>query len=310
MSLPERDVHGLTAAYAVDALSGDERERARTHIGECADCRRDLAEFHATTVRLAYAQAERPPEAVWERLRASVPNVRRLPPETEDSRPTAHPGAGPGTYAGTGAAGAREAASGMGGSAGREGAEGTAAAGRGDGEGRVGRADRGNREGAGARVADIADRRRLRQRLPWLMTAACAVIALVLGGTMLVMSQRMQEMNEHTAKVEALLAASDTHMDEQPVTQSGAEATVFTSESSDMVMIMVKGLPPTPDGMGYQMWYVDDSGMRSAGMLERSGDGMYSGMAGDVGPAEQLGISLEPAGGMPEPSGEPMKVEL
>ncbi|MFD0777061.1 anti-sigma factor, partial [Streptomonospora algeriensis] len=148
------------------------------------------------------------------------------------------------------------------------------------------------------------------RRLPWLLAAASAVLVLVLGATVVVMGQRMQEMSEHTAKMESLLAASDASMYEQPVSDSRAQATVFTSERNDMVMIMVKGLPAPPEGMDYQMWYVDGSGMRSAGMLKRSGEGMYSGMAGDMGSARQLGISMEPAGGMPEPSEEPMKVEL
>lgn len=284
MSLPDHDVHGLTAGYAVDALSGTERERARKHIEECADCRRDLAEFHATTVRLAYAQAQRPAEEVWERLRASVPNVRQLPPETADSRPAEDSG---GTES---SEGTEEATAAPG-----------AAAGTGGGNGGT--------EGGG-RVISMSGHRTWRRRLPWLLTAACAVLALVLGGTVVAMDQRMQQMSRHTAKVEALLSASDTNMREQPVGRSRAQATVFTSESSDMVMVMVDGLPPAPDGMGYQMWYVDNSGMRSAGMLERSGEGRYSGMSGDLGSAEQLGISLEPAGGMPEPSDEPMKLTL
>ncbi|GAA4910738.1 anti-sigma factor [Streptomonospora salina] len=267
MSAREHDVHGLTAAYAVDALSGAERERARRHVDECADCRRDLGEFRATTVRLAYAQAERPPEAVWERLRAAVSDVRPLPPDTSDSRPEAESGDG----------------------------------GRGS--------DPGGGADGGARVLDTASRRR-GGRLPWLLAAACAVLAVVLGATIVSMQQRMAEMSEHTAEVEALLASSDTSMAEQPVSHSRAQATVFTSDRNDTVMIMVKGLPVPPEDMDYQMWYVDDSGMRSAGMLERSGAGMYSGMAGDMGSARQLGISLEPAGGMPEPSEEPMKVEL
>ncbi|MFD0804334.1 anti-sigma factor, partial [Streptomonospora algeriensis] len=162
----------------------------------------------------------------------------------------------------------------------------------------------------GAHVIGMADRGRRARRLPWLLAAASAVLVLVLGATVVVMGQRMQEMSEHTAKMESLLAASDASMYEQPVSDSRAQATVFTSERNDMVMIMVKGLPAPPEGMDYQMWYVDGSGMRSAGMLKRSGEGMYSGMAGDMGSARQLGISMEPAGGMPEPSEEPMKVEL
>ncbi len=120
----------------------------------------------------------------------------------------------------------------------------------------------------------------------------------------------MEEMRTNTAEVEALLMASDARMKEASVARSDARATVFASEQKDSVMIVVEGLPEAPDGMAYQMWLVSDGGMRSGGMLEEQSEGMLSGMSKELGSSEQIGISLEPDYGMPEPSEEPMKVEL
>ncbi|GAA1988420.1 anti-sigma factor [Nocardiopsis rhodophaea] len=262
------EVHGLTAAYAVDALTGEERERAERHLAECADCRRDLREFRATTTRLAHGEAEAPPERVWERLRAAVPHIRQLPPLTAER--------------GQEPAGAETSAPAA--------------------------SDESTPE-VSDQPAPVAALRR-RTVVPWLVAAACLVITLILGGVVVSMQQRMDDMRAHTAEVEALLAASDARMRESEVSHTTARATVVTSEKMDSAMIMVEGLAPPPEGMGYQMWLVDDGGMRSAGMLEQTADGMLSGMAKDLGSARQIGITLEPASGMPEPSEEPMKVEV
>lgn len=252
MSTPEHDIHGLTAAYAVDALDAADRARVETHLGECADCRRDLREFRETAVRLAYAEAEPPPERIWERLRGSLPETRQIPPETE--------------------------------------------------------ADGGGPEGA---VVPLRPRR-VARFLPWSVAAAALLLAATLAGVAGLQQARMAELAEHTEKMEGLIAASDAQVSDGPVPGSEAQATVVASTEYDMVMIVVKGLPPAPEGMGYQLWYFDnDDAVRPAGMLEPSDDGeMLTAMSADLGPARQLGISTEPVDGMPQPSEKPMMVDL
>jgi anti-sigma-K factor RskA len=49
------DLHDLTAAYALDALSSDEAETYERHLGHCEECREQLAELNATAAALAFA---------------------------------------------------------------------------------------------------------------------------------------------------------------------------------------------------------------------------------------------------------------
>lgn len=247
------DVHGLMAAYALDALDGSERAEVEAHVDECEDCRRDLHDFRETAARLGAAEAVGPTEELWGRIRAQAERTRQLPPEAS-------------------------------------GAE--------DGDGPEG----------GARVVPL--RSRLVRRLPWAVAAAAAAVALVLGAVTVDQERRMRELQEHTAEVEALLAAPGTEKMDRPVSESDAQATVFASNDHDTMMIMVKGLPPAPDGKAYQLWYVDEDGMRSAGMLEEDGQGMLTGMVKGMSGATQLGITMEPDTGMPEPSKDPMKVDV
>jgi anti-sigma factor RsiW len=72
--------HELSAAYALDALDGDDREAYETHLAGCERCREDVASFRATASALAYDVELRPlPETLEHRIisaaRAERPNV-------------------------------------------------------------------------------------------------------------------------------------------------------------------------------------------------------------------------------------------
>lgn len=63
------DLHDLTAAYALDALDADEAEAYERHLGQCEDCREQLAELNGAATALAFATvAPAPPP----RLRGSI----------------------------------------------------------------------------------------------------------------------------------------------------------------------------------------------------------------------------------------------
>src|SRR5438874_5018868 len=63
------DLHDLTAAYALDALEPTETEAYEEHLGQCEDCRAQLAELNDTAAALAFgAVAPTPPS----RLRAAI----------------------------------------------------------------------------------------------------------------------------------------------------------------------------------------------------------------------------------------------
>jgi anti-sigma-K factor RskA len=63
------DLHDLTAAYALDALSSDEAETYERHLGQCEECREQLAELNATAAALAFATVAPAPPS---RLRAVI----------------------------------------------------------------------------------------------------------------------------------------------------------------------------------------------------------------------------------------------
>ena len=63
------DAHDLTAAYALDALDPDEAEAYERHLGQCEECREQLAELNETAAALAFGAVAPAPPA---RLRESI----------------------------------------------------------------------------------------------------------------------------------------------------------------------------------------------------------------------------------------------
>jgi anti-sigma-K factor RskA len=81
------DVHDLTAAYALDALSPQDAEAYEQHLGQCERCREELAALSEATTALAYGAVAPPPpprlrESILDAARAERTNVvplRRRP---------------------------------------------------------------------------------------------------------------------------------------------------------------------------------------------------------------------------------------
>ena len=63
------DPHDLTAAYALDALDPEDAEAYERHLGQCEECREQLAELNGTAANLAFGAIAPAPPA---RLRTSI----------------------------------------------------------------------------------------------------------------------------------------------------------------------------------------------------------------------------------------------
>jgi anti-sigma-K factor RskA len=61
--------HELSAAYALDALDGDELRAYESHLAGCERCREEVASFRAAAAALAYdVDPQEPPEALERRI--------------------------------------------------------------------------------------------------------------------------------------------------------------------------------------------------------------------------------------------------
>ena len=79
------NVHELSALYALDALTGEDRARFERHLDECEDCRTQLAGLREAGSALAFAVEGPPPPAglrdrILDAARAEPQNVVPLRP--------------------------------------------------------------------------------------------------------------------------------------------------------------------------------------------------------------------------------------
>ena len=87
-------------------------------------------------------------------------------------------------------------------------------------------------------------------------------------------------------------------------------AEVAYSRQMGQAAIIVEGLPPAPSGKSYQLWFVTaEDAMQPAGLLTPSTNGHGEVvLVGDAKTAAGIGLTLEPAGGSPHPTTDPMMV--
>lgn len=85
------DVHALTGAYVLDAVSDLERASFERHLAECGACTQEVRELRETTTRLGEAVGAEPPPYLKDRVLGAIRVVRQLPPEvTPAAAPTRH----------------------------------------------------------------------------------------------------------------------------------------------------------------------------------------------------------------------------
>jgi anti-sigma-K factor RskA len=147
--------------------------------------------------------------------------------------------------------------------------------------------------------------------LTWLPLAAAIVIAV---GAAVYVASLQRQMGELQARFDqaqattAVLAAPDLariDLQGQPVAPD-ARARALWSRSRGLVFTAAN-LPPAPEGKAYQVWVVTAQAPISAGLLSPDSSGIgtqYYMTPADIAPPVAVAVTLEPAGGVPAPTGE------
>lgn len=75
------ELHRLTGAYALHALSDEESVAFERHLAGCEACAQEAAELSATAARLGLAATVSPPAALREQVLRRIGTVRQQPPD-------------------------------------------------------------------------------------------------------------------------------------------------------------------------------------------------------------------------------------
>ena len=143
-------------------------------------------------------------------------------------------------------------------------------------------------------------------RVPRLVAAVAVAAALVLGTAQVVTQHRLDETRASTAAVARILGAPDARIETMATTEGGT-ATIVVSGQQRAAVVSTRGMTVLPAGRVYQLWVIDASGARSAGLLQAAGQNGPV-LASGVLPGDRIGITVEPSGGTSRPTTTPIVV--
>lgn len=139
----------------------------------------------------------------------------------------------------------------------------------------------------------------------WL-AAAAAIVALLMVVQVRTQQQTIASMNEHSEQVMGLLTASDAKI--MPLDLPQGESSVVVSMGRDEAMVLGQDLAAPEPGMVYQTWAYGENGEPiPAGTWapDDSGDAAAP-IDADLERTRAVSITVEPAGGSPQPTSPPI----
>lgn len=268
------DLHTLTGAYALNALPDDERARFEEHLEGCRPCLDEVVDLQAATARLGELAYEPPSSELRDRVLEQIDTIPQERPAAAGAPTPASPDAPPGgTPHGT--------------------------------------AD-GDRPGPAASrpVTSLEGRRPVSRWVLGVAGAAAAALVVAVAGLAVVvddLSDQLSDAETMTRDLEEVLAAPDasTVTAEAP---DGAVARVVASPQMGEAVLVSADMPPAPHGHTYEAWLIDD-GFTSVGLFDPGDDGRAMHMvAGDLSQTTAIGVTVEPDGGSPQPTTDPVMV--
>ncbi|MDQ3553062.1 MAG: anti-sigma factor [Chloroflexota bacterium] len=147
--------------------------------------------------------------------------------------------------------------------------------------------------------------------LGWGMAAAAVMVIAVLGAWNVVLQTRAGEVDQRAQMIAQAIAVSTDPEAEVAIlrgtgpAQGASGFAAFPGEGDGYIVLV--DLPAAPAGQTYQAWYLVDGQATSAGLMTVGADGyaMLSGVGGQED-AQQIALTIEPAGGVDSPSADPV----
>jgi len=85
------ELHTLSGAYVLHALTPEEAERFEEHLAACAACQTEVGELQAAAAELGASEAVSPPPHLKARILAAADRLAQLPPRVSSTGPEPSP---------------------------------------------------------------------------------------------------------------------------------------------------------------------------------------------------------------------------
>ena len=152
-------------------------------------------------------------------------------------------------------------------------------------------------------VVDLAERRRRRSFTSSMLAVAAAVMLLVGAASFVIGRSGGSDNGGFAGDVEQVLAEPDARLLDLSGPGTG-QVKVAWSASAARAVVIGDGLADPGSGNVYELWLIDASGPRPMNLLDRASGGDVRRALAVSGSPQAWGITIEPAGGSPAPTGE------
>ncbi|MBJ7290854.1 anti-sigma factor [Williamsia sp.] len=167
---------------------------------------------------------------------------------------------------------------------------------------------------AEAQPTDELAARRLgrRRRIALAVTSAAAAIILVIGGVFVGRSVLSDPATDRPAVAQSdsfdelrnVMSASDAEVHRTEMTGIPGTVVVASSRSMDRAVVLLDDAPHPPQDRAYQLWLIgNDHAPRPAGLVDAAATTKAI-VVTDLAGSRTVGMTVEPATGSPQPTGE------
>jgi anti-sigma-K factor RskA len=141
------------------------------------------------------------------------------------------------------------------------------------------------------------------------VASIAAAAVLVSGGVLIGANLGTPPESAPVASAVAQLQRSNDVQQASATLNGGGTASLMWSGSLGKAAISVVGEATPAAGDVYQLWYIGDGQIRSAGFLPQDcSDDAWQLLGGDMHAGDSVGVTLEPSGGSAQPTTDPIVV--
>lgn len=145
-----------------------------------------------------------------------------------------------------------------------------------------------------------------------ILTAVAAAAALFVGGGVIggaLTAQPTAPVIDASGSALAELTAAPDVQRTSVELDGGGTATLVWSAALERSAVLTDGLTALPDDQVYEAWYIDADGAAPAGTFTAAADGTtWHVLDGAMAAGDTIGVTVEPAGGSPAPTTDPVIV--
>lgn len=139
------------------------------------------------------------------------------------------------------------------------------------------------------------------------LVGMAAAVALIAGGVVTANTIADNTFQQAQADQLAAINAADDSQRQVAKVPTGGTVTLMWSGKLASSALIADDLEPLPSDSVYQLWYIDESGARSAGVFTVDDDGStWQVLDGEMAAGDTVGITVEPAGGSDSPTTSPI----